>query len=63
VGLQVITDTLGEFKNGREAASHEATEGYGFSNDVKGSLGAPSFAAASFAYEGRSLELTISLQY
>jgi uncharacterized protein (DUF2141 family) len=39
------------------------TEGYGFSNDAKGSLGPPSFAAASFAYDGRNLELTIRLQY
>jgi uncharacterized protein (DUF2141 family) len=39
------------------------TEGYGFSNDVKGLLGPPSFAAASFAYDGRNLELTIGLQY
>jgi uncharacterized protein (DUF2141 family) len=27
-------------------------EGYGFSNDVKGLLGAPSFSAASFQYDG-----------
>jgi uncharacterized protein (DUF2141 family) len=39
------------------------TEGYGFSNDVKGVFGAPAFSAASFAYDGRTLELTISLQY
>jgi len=39
------------------------TEGYGFSNDAKGWLGAPLFAAAGFAYDGRNLELTISLQY
>jgi len=39
------------------------TEGYGFSNDPKSSFGAPSFAAASFAYDGRSLELTIGLKY
>ena len=39
------------------------TEGYGFSNDAKGLLGAPSFAAASFIYDGQNLELTISLQY
>jgi uncharacterized protein (DUF2141 family) len=39
------------------------TEGYGFSNDVTGSLGPPSFAAASFAYDGRSLEMTIRLEY
>ena len=30
------------------------TEGYGFSNDAKALLGAPSFAAASFAYDGRN---------
>ena len=39
------------------------TEGYGFSNDVKASLGAPAFSAASFAYDGHTLELTIRLQY
>jgi uncharacterized protein (DUF2141 family) len=39
------------------------TEGYGFSNDAKGSLGAPLFSAASFAYDGARLDLTISLQY
>jgi uncharacterized protein (DUF2141 family) len=39
------------------------TEGYGFSNDATGLLGAPSFAAASFAYDGHNLELTIRLQY
>ena len=39
------------------------TEGYGFSNDVTGLFGAPAFSAASFAYDGRNLELTISLQY
>lgn len=38
-------------------------EGYGFSNDAKPSLGAPSFEAASFAYDGQNLELTISLSY
>jgi uncharacterized protein (DUF2141 family) len=39
------------------------TEGYGFSNDVKASLGPPSFAAASFAYDGRAREMTIRLEY
>ncbi len=39
------------------------TEGYGFSNDAKGVLGAPSFSAASFLYDGRNLDLTISLHY
>lgn len=39
------------------------TEGYGFSNDAKGILGAPSFSAASFSYDGGNLDLKISLQY
>ena len=39
------------------------TEGYGFSNDAKPLLGAPSFSAASFPYGGRNLDLTISLHY
>jgi len=38
-------------------------EGYGFSNDVKALLSAPSFSAASFQYDGGTLDLTISLQY
>lgn len=39
------------------------TEGYGFSNDAKGILGAPSFSAASFRYNGQNVDLTMSLQY
>jgi uncharacterized protein (DUF2141 family) len=39
------------------------TEGYGFSNDAKALLGAPSFSVASFPYDGRNLDLTISLHY
>jgi uncharacterized protein (DUF2141 family) len=39
------------------------TEGYGFSNDAKALMGAPSFDAASFPYDGRNLNLTISLNY
>lgn len=38
-------------------------EGYGFSNDARGTLGAPSFEAASFPYNGHSLQMTITLQY
>jgi uncharacterized protein (DUF2141 family) len=38
-------------------------EGYGFSNDAKAFLSAPSFRAASFPYDGRNLDLTISLNY
>ncbi len=39
------------------------TEGYGFSNDAKALLGAPTFSAASFPYDGKNLALTISLNY
>lgn len=38
-------------------------EGYGFSNDAKASMSAPSFKAASFPYDGQNLDLTISLNY
>jgi uncharacterized protein (DUF2141 family) len=39
------------------------TEGYGFSNDAWAWFGAPSFKAASFTYDGRNLDMTLSLQY
>jgi len=39
------------------------TEGYGFSNDATGMIGVPSFSAASFPYDGRNLDLTMSLHY
>ena len=39
------------------------TEGYGFSNDAKAMLGTPSFADASFSYDGQTLDMTISLHY
>jgi uncharacterized protein (DUF2141 family) len=39
------------------------TEGYGFSNDATALLGSPSFSAASFLYDGQSLNLTVSLHY
>src|SRR6185312_11010383 len=38
-------------------------EGYGFSNDARGWIGAPSFAAASFKYDGRTLDLAIDMHY
>jgi uncharacterized protein (DUF2141 family) len=38
-------------------------EGYGFSNDARGVLGAPSFSAASYFYDGGTVDLTISLHY
>jgi uncharacterized protein (DUF2141 family) len=54
-----------ENMNGQLDTNHLGipTEGYGFSNDVKGVFGAPAFSAASFAYDGRNLALTIRLQY
>ncbi len=39
------------------------TEGYGFSNNARNLFGPPSFSAASFPYDGRTLDLTISLRY
>ena len=38
-------------------------EGYGFSNNAKAVLSAPSFSAATFIYDGETLELTITLHY
>ena len=39
-------------------------EGYGFSNDAKAAaLRAPSFSDASFVYDGKSVDLTITLRY
>jgi len=38
-------------------------EGYGFSSGARALLGAPSFSAASFVYDGQDMELTISLHY
>ena len=49
--------------NSRPTAMGMPKEGYGFSNDAKGTLGAPSFEAASFSYNGQSLKMTIALQY
>jgi uncharacterized protein (DUF2141 family) len=39
------------------------TEGYGFSNDARASFGTPSFSDARFSYDGRSLNMTITLHY
>jgi uncharacterized protein (DUF2141 family) len=38
-------------------------EGYGFSNNVKAVLSAPSFSAATFIYDGGTVDLTITLHY
>jgi len=39
------------------------TEGYDFLNGASALMGAPSFEAARFRYDGRNLDLTISLNY
>ncbi|MGE5347187.1 MAG: DUF2141 domain-containing protein [Acidithiobacillales bacterium] len=38
------------------------TESYGFLNQAKGILGAPSFSRASFPYDGQNLDLTLTLR-
>lgn len=38
-------------------------EGYGFSNNVRAMMSAPSFDAASFRYDGQNLDMRISLNY
>jgi uncharacterized protein (DUF2141 family) len=60
--LAVIHD---ENKDGKLEANWVGvpTEGYGFSNDAKALMSAPSFDVASFPYNGQNLELTISLNY
>lgn len=60
--LAVVHD---ENMNGKLDASWMGVpkEGYGFSNDAKGLLGAPAFSAAGFPYDGQNLELTIRLNY
>ncbi|MGA7983722.1 MAG: DUF2141 domain-containing protein [Burkholderiales bacterium] len=39
------------------------TEGYGFSNNATGALGPPAFSAASFRYDGQTVQLTMKLKY
>jgi uncharacterized protein (DUF2141 family) len=39
------------------------TEGYGFSNNATGVLGPPAFSAASFRYDGQTVQLTMRLKY
>jgi uncharacterized protein (DUF2141 family) len=60
--LAVIHD---ENRNGKLDANWLGipAEGYGFSNDARAALAAPSFSAASFAYDGGNLGLTIRLNY
>ncbi len=38
-------------------------EGFGFSNNAEALLSAPSFSAASFRYDGRSIDMTMCLAY
>jgi uncharacterized protein (DUF2141 family) len=60
--LAVIHD---ENRNGKLDTSWLGApkEGYGFSNNPKIFLSAPSFSAATFRYDGENLELTITLNY
>lgn len=60
--LAVIHDENMDGKLGTNALGIPK-EGYGFSNGAKAWLGAPSFEAASFPYDGRGLELTVTLSY
>lgn len=39
------------------------TEGYGFSSDAEASMSAPSFEEAGFPYDGKALDMTITLNY
>jgi uncharacterized protein (DUF2141 family) len=54
-----------ENDNGRldENAWGVPTEGYGFSNNAQGFLGAPPFAAAAVALDGRNRSIVVSLIY
>lgn len=38
-------------------------EGFGFSNNAKALLSAPSFSDASFQYDGKNIDMTMSLNY
>ncbi len=64
-GPYAITVIHDENMNGKLGTNWQGIprEGYGFSNDVKALLGAPPFSPASFQYDGRTLDLTISLHY
>ncbi len=39
------------------------TEGYGFSNDARALIGAPSYTSAMFLYNGHNLNMTIDMHY
>jgi uncharacterized protein (DUF2141 family) len=60
--LAVIHD---ENMNGKLDTNRTGTpiEGYGFSNDAKAFLSAPSFRAAALPYDGQRVDLTITLNY
>jgi uncharacterized protein (DUF2141 family) len=60
--LAVIHDEDVDGKLGTNALGIPS-EGYGFSNDAKAWLSAPSFEAARFSYDGRDLKMTIKLHY
>ena len=60
--LAVIHDENMDGKLGSNAIGIP-TEGYAFLNGASGLMGAPSFEAARFPYDGRNLNLTIVLNY
>ena len=64
-GTYALADVHDDNMNGRLDTTWVGipTEGYGFSNGVKALVGARSFSSASFPYDGRILDPTISLQY
>jgi uncharacterized protein (DUF2141 family) len=42
---------------------HMPKEGYGFSNDAKGTMGPPSFKDASFQHNGEDKKVTLKMTY
>jgi uncharacterized protein (DUF2141 family) len=53
-------DADGEFDTGFLGIP---TEGYGFSRDARGTLGAPSFDSAAFEYEGGVHGILVTMRY
>jgi len=64
-GTYAISVVHDENSNGKLDTNFIGTprEGVGASNDAKGHMGPPKFAAASFRYEGGRLELKIHVKY
>lgn len=60
IGVMHDEDGDGQFDTGFLGIP---SEGYGFSRDVRGSLGPPSFESASFEYRGGTLTIPITMRY